>query len=61
MVNRSVCSRGVIKQNKQACHSTYKRGGGGGGAELFPCPYPPKIQARPPRDQSFGAGGESVS
>ena len=27
------------------------QGGGGGGAELFPCPYPPKDQARPPRDQ----------
>ena len=26
-------------------------GGGGGGAELFPCPYQPKVQARPPRDQ----------
>ena len=21
------------------------------GAELFPCPYPLKVQARPPRDQ----------
>ena len=31
----------------------YKIGGGGGGegAELFPCPYPPKVRARPPRDQ----------
>ena len=25
--------------------------GVGGGAELFPWPYPPKVQARPPRDQ----------
>ena len=25
--------------------------GGGGGAELFLCPYPPKVQACPPRDQ----------
>ena len=24
---------------------------GGGGAELFPCPYPPKVQARTSRDQ----------
>ena len=26
-------------------------GGGGGGAELFPYPYPPKVQASPPRNQ----------
>ena len=26
-------------------------GGGGGGAKLFPCSYPPKVQARPPRNQ----------
>ena len=25
--------------------------GGGGGAQLFTCPYPLKVQARPPRDQ----------
>ena len=25
--------------------------GGEGGAELFPCTYPPKVQARPSRDQ----------
>ena len=25
-----------------------KGGGVGGGAELFTCPYPPKVQARPP-------------
>ena len=25
--------------------------GGGGGAELFVCPYPLKVQVRPPRDQ----------
>ena len=25
-------------------------GGGGGGSELFTCPYPVKVQARPPRD-----------
>ena len=41
-------------------------GGGGRGAELFKCPYPPKVQARPPRDQKptirskvSGQGGES--
>ena len=27
------------------------RGGGGGRAELFTCPYPMKVQAPPPRDQ----------
>ena len=26
-------------------------GGGGGSAELFTCPYPLKVQARPPRNQ----------
>ena len=26
-------------------------GGGGGGAELFTCPYPLKVQACPPQDQ----------
>ena len=25
--------------------------GGGGGAELFKCPYPHKVQAHPPPDQ----------
>ena len=26
-------------------------GGGGGGAELFTCPHPLKVPARPPRNQ----------
>ena len=30
-------------------------GGGGEGAELFTCPYPLKVQARPPRDQRLAA------
>ena len=30
---------------------------GVGVAELFTCPYPPKVRARPPRDHSFGASG----
>ena len=25
--------------------------------ELFPCPYPPKVQARPPRSRVSGQGG----
>ena len=29
-------------------------GGEGGGAELFPFPYPLKVQARPPQDQRLG-------
>ena len=40
---------------------------GGGGGELFTCPYPLKVQARPPRDQRlatqskvFGAGARGV-
>ena len=35
-------------------------GGGGGGADLLPCPYPPKIQARDPVS-GLGAGGEFIS
>ena len=32
------------------CYNSLRRWGGGG-AELFKCPYPLKVQARPPRDQ----------
>ena len=37
-------------------------GWGGWGADLFLCPYPPKVQARPPRDQRpvRGLGASSV-
>ena len=31
-------------------------GGRGRGAELFPCPYTPKVQARPPRDRDQQPG-----
>ena len=48
-------------------NETLCSGGGGGGGELFTCPYPLKVQARPPRDQRlaiqskvFGAGARGV-
>ena len=29
--------------------------GGVGGAELFPCPYPLKVQERPPQDEKLAS------
>ena len=43
----TIFERKVVSDNNKQDIFCGGDGGGGGGTELFPCPYPPKVQARP--------------